>query len=110
MKVVTMACYLCTIGFSFSGAVLVAVLAGLIAVPGWAQTSSPAASSRGYRIAGTLVSKADGRPLARAKVIVRDTKDAKNSQTLITKEDGKFEFNGLPAGKYSLIGSRRGFL
>jgi hypothetical protein len=29
---------------------------------------------------------------------------------MITGEDGKFEFSGLPAGKYSLEGAKRGFI
>jgi hypothetical protein len=57
-----------------------------------------------------VVSKADGRPLARARITVRDTKDAKKFQSLLTAEDGKYEFSGLPAGKYSLTGAKRGFI
>ena len=29
---------------------------------------------------------------------------------MVTSEDGKYEFSGLPAGKYSLTGARRGFI
>jgi hypothetical protein len=64
----------------------------------------------GFRIAGTVVSKADGHPLARARVSVRDVKDAQKFQFMITSEDGKFEFSGIPAGKYSLEGAKRGFI
>jgi len=64
----------------------------------------------GYRIAGTVVSKTDGHPLARARITISDAKDAQKSQSLVTAEDGKFEFNGLPAGKYSLHGAKRGFI
>jgi hypothetical protein len=63
-----------------------------------------------YRIAGTVVSKADLRPLARARITVRDAKDSQKFQSMITSEDGKYEFIGLPAGKYSLGGARRGFI
>jgi hypothetical protein len=81
----------------------------------WAgpQTASsvPAAiPAGGYRIAGTVVSKADGRPLARARITVGDAKDSKKSQSKVTSEDGKYEFTGLPAGKYTLTGARRGFI
>lgn len=64
----------------------------------------------GYRIAGTVVSKTDGHPLALARVVIRDVKNQQNFQSLITSEDGKFEFSGLPAGKYSLEGAKRGFI
>ncbi len=80
----------------------------------WAvpQTANAAAtvSGGGYRIAGTVVGKVDGRPLARARITVRDTKDSKQFQSVVTSEDGKYEFSGLPAGKYSLSGARRGFI
>jgi hypothetical protein len=64
----------------------------------------------GYRIAGTVVSKADGRPLARARVTITDAKDSKKFEWIITSEDGKYDFRGLPAGKYSLTGAKRGFI
>ena len=66
--------------------------------------------SGSYRIAGTIVSKADGHPLARARVTIREVKNRKNTESLITAPDGKFEFNALPSGKYSLDGAKRGFI
>ncbi len=56
------------------------------------------------------MSKADHRPLARARITVRDTKDPKVLQSMVTAEDGKFAFDGLLAGKFSLTGARRGFI
>lgn len=64
----------------------------------------------GYRIAGTVVSKTDGHSLARVRVVVRDTKDPQRFQSVVTAEDGKFDFTGVPAGKYSLNGAKRGFI
>jgi hypothetical protein len=72
-----------------------------------AQASTP---SNGYRIAGTVISKTDGHPLARARITVRDVKDSLKFESLVTAEDGKFEFTGVPAGKYSLSGAKRGFI
>lgn len=63
-----------------------------------------------YRIAGTVVSKADTHPLARARILVRDALDRRKFQSMVTSEDGKFEFSGLPVGKYSLEGAKRGFI
>jgi hypothetical protein len=62
------------------------------------------------RIAGTVVSKADSRPLVRTRVTIRDAKDPRKFEFVITSEDGKYEFTGLPAGKYSLTGAKRGFI
>jgi hypothetical protein len=56
------------------------------------------------------VSKTDGHPLARARVVVRDAKDPQKFQALVTAEDGKFDFSRIPAGKYSLNGAKRGFI
>jgi len=63
-----------------------------------------------FRIAGTAVSAAGGSPLARARVSIFDTKNPENTQWMITAEDGRFEFNQLPPGKYSLQGAKRGFI
>jgi hypothetical protein len=71
---------------------------------------SPSRSSGGYRIAGTVVSKTDGHLLARARVTLRDAKDEQRFESIVTSEDGKFEFGELPAGKYSLTGAKRGFI
>src|ERR1700722_3609735 len=70
----------------------------------------PATIPGGYRIAGSVVSKADGSPLGRARVNVRDAKKPQKFQSMVTAEDGKYEFNGVPAGKYSLTGAKRGFI
>jgi Carboxypeptidase regulatory-like domain len=77
----------------------------------WCQTTVPPPAPAGeYRIAGTVVSKSDGHPLDRAGVSVVDVKNGKNFQTLITSEDGRFQFQGLAAGKYSLAGQRQGYI
>ncbi len=67
-------------------------------------------SANGFRVAGTVVSKIDGHPLSRARIVLRDVKNPKNFGTRITADDGKFEFTGIPAGKYSLGGFKKGFI
>jgi len=82
-------------------------------LPSPAQTAStPASGNTGaaYRIAGTIVNQRDGSPLGRARVLASDTKDPKKYEWVITAEDGRFQFTGLPAGKYSLTGTKRGFI
>lgn len=87
---------------------------GLFAAASLGIAQNPPASGKPdsdrYRIAGTVVSKIDGHPLAQARVLVTSVGNSKISQTVVTSEDGKFEFPGLPAGKYSLSGARRGFI
>src|SRR6202158_5037370 len=74
--------------------------------PGIPQT----APGNGYRIAGTIVSKTDGHSLARARVTLRDARNPQKFESIVTAENGKFEFNGLPAGKYDLHGAKRGYI
>jgi Carboxypeptidase regulatory-like domain len=80
-----------------------------IAVSLAAQTSLPGSAAR-YRIAGIVVSKTDGRLLARARVSIGNVKNQKEVFSVVTSDDGKFEFTGLTAGKYFLQGDKRGFL
>jgi hypothetical protein len=79
------------------------------AAPQLASVSSTTPAG-GNRIAGTVVSKNDGRPLAGARVTIRDPKDFQKSEFMVTSEDGKYQFTGLPAGKYALSGGKRGFI
>jgi hypothetical protein len=73
-----------------------------------AQTVSGAAGS--YRVAGTVVSKIDGHPLGRARVTLREVKEPGKFESIITEDDGKFAFQTVPAGKYSLTGAKRGYI
>jgi hypothetical protein len=66
--------------------------------------------SGAYRVAGIVVSKIDSRPLSHARITLRDTKDSHKFQSIIAAEDGKFVFSGVPAGKYSLGGEKKGFV
>jgi Carboxypeptidase regulatory-like domain len=74
------------------------------------QVRNASQADGGYRIAGTVVSIVDGHPLGRARVSLNNEKDSQKLQSVVTSEDGKFQFAGLPAGKYSLLGAKRGFI
>lgn len=62
------------------------------------------------RIAGTVVSRTDDHPLARARVTIANVKDIEKVFSVVTSEDGKYEFTGVAAGKYTLTGAKRGYL
>jgi hypothetical protein len=62
-----------------------------------------------FRIAGTVVSAVGGSPLSRVRVTITDAKNSKNVQSLLTGDDGRFEFQ-VGAGKYALEGAKRGFI
>src|SRR5882724_5073989 len=63
-----------------------------------------------FRVAGTILSAAEGHPLARARVSLQEIKNPQNQIFMITKDDGRFEFANLHAGKYSLAGAKRGYI
>jgi protocatechuate 3,4-dioxygenase beta subunit len=67
-------------------------------------------SSGSFRIAGTIVNAIGGNPLARARVSIFDTRNPQTRQSVITSEDGRFEFKQLSPGKYALQGAKRGFI
>src|ERR1700716_3232840 len=62
-----------------------------------------------FQIAGTIVNSIGGNPLGRARVSILDAHNPKNVQSMVTSEDGRFEFMVSP-GKYALQGAKRGFI
>ncbi len=79
-------------------------------VPLAAQTPVQQLAVGHFRISGTIVSAQGGHPLSRARVSLRDVKNAQNQIFMITGDDGHFAFSNLPAGKYSLTGAKRGYI
>jgi len=63
-----------------------------------------------FKIAGTVVSSTTGAPLSQTRISVADTRDREKVASMITTEDGHFEFSQLKPGKYSLRGAKHGFL
>ena len=61
-------------------------------------------------IAGTVVNAITGAPLGRVRVSIADTRARMQRIEMETGEGGHFEFAHLPAGKYSLQGSRQGYI
>jgi hypothetical protein len=62
-----------------------------------------------YRIAGTVANARVGNALAGCRVTIADAKNQRKMQSVITSDDGRFEFH-VPAGKFSLGGAKRGFI
>jgi hypothetical protein len=73
-----------------------------------AQTSSNAKGS--YRIAGMVVDTASGRPLGLTEVTIALIEGKNLHATYAAGTDGKFSFEGLPAGRYQLSAKRRGYV
>jgi uncharacterized protein (DUF2141 family) len=71
------------------------------------QESSKA--SQTFKIAGTVVSSTTGAPLSQARISIAEIR-GRELTSMITSDDGHFEFSQLKAGKYSLQGAKHGFL
>jgi uncharacterized protein (DUF2141 family) len=80
-----------------------------------AQSQTPAVQEgslvrQTLRIAGTVLSATTSAPLSQARISIVETRDRGKLISMITSEDGHFEFSQLKAGKYSLQGAKRGFI
>jgi hypothetical protein len=71
---------------------------------------TPAPASGLYRIAGTVVNSVTGEPVRRATVAALAEADSHTVASTVTDNDGHFALENLPAAKYQLTASRRGFL
>jgi hypothetical protein len=96
----------------FQGAFLLLALASLSAL---AQTAlspskpvlSPASGL--YRIAGTVIDAVTDEPVRRATISALAMDDSHAVAATETDHEGHFSLEGLPAGKFQLTASRRGF-
>lgn len=70
---------------------------------------APSAAKQGFRITGTVVSALTAQPLARTEVEIGLALKSETLQSLVTADDGRFQFDGLLPGKYWLRATRNGF-
>ena len=64
----------------------------------------------GYRTSGQVLDATSETPIPRCVVEIVDVKRGFGSRTVLTGEDGRFRFEGVPASKYRLSASKPGFL
>src|SRR5712672_4388223 len=64
----------------------------------------------GFKVAGVVISSTAGTPLKDTRVTLVNTRNRREAVWIITGGDGRFEFQGLAAGKYALEGARRGYI
>lgn len=62
-----------------------------------------------YRIAGIVLDSVTGQPLEGAEVTIAPVSALDDAQTFLTSSGGRFLFANVPAGKYRLMASRRGY-
>jgi protocatechuate 3,4-dioxygenase beta subunit len=72
--------------------------------------SQALAAESKFKIAGTVVNSVTGAPLGKARITLMDTANRANILSVITGDDGHFEFYSLYRAKYSLQGAKRGFI
>lgn len=66
-----------------------------------------------FHISGTVVNANDGSPIGRCQVMIDPGPAERRRQSLIktvvTSSDGRFQFNNIPEGKYSLVARHNGY-
>jgi hypothetical protein len=86
------------------------VLAVLLTLPAFPQAQPRSASpSAIYRIAGTVVNSASGEPLRHATVAALSEEDSHTVASVESDAEGRFALLNLPAAKYQLTASKRGY-
>jgi hypothetical protein len=88
---------------------LFAALFGKVVLPAASQNAPPPAANS-YRIAGRVVNAITGEPLRRATVAALAEENSEIVRSVQSDDDGRFALPGLPAGKYPLTASKRGFI
>ena len=85
-----------------SSRTIVVAIACAAAIGVFAQTGT-------YRIAGTVINATTGAPVQGATVAVLAVEDSHRITAAHSANDGRFAVDGLPAGKFQLTASKRGF-
>jgi len=62
-----------------------------------------------YRVAGTVVNASTGEPLGRVSVALLEESNSEMVENTIADREGHFVLEKLPAGKYQLTASKRGY-
>jgi Carboxypeptidase regulatory-like domain len=72
--------------------------------------SSTASVSQSWHISGKVVDTRGGQALARCVVEITPTDHRSPALSFETGDDGRFDFGGVPLGKYELSAAKRGYL
>jgi hypothetical protein len=72
--------------------------------------SSTTSAAQSWHISGKVVDARSGQALTRCVVEITPTDHRSPSLSFETGEDGRFDFGGVPFGKYELSAAKRGYL
>ena len=86
---------------------LISVL--LVSTPALPQTAPQASPTGLYRIAGTVINAATGEPVRHAAVAALSEEESHTIAAVESDSEGHFSLDRLPAAKYQLTASRRGY-
>src|SRR5439155_18910640 len=76
-----------------------------------AQTRDPAARPKATsRISGRILAADTGQPLRRAIVRLLSAEQHESRSTALTDPPGRYQFNNLPEGRYSLTAAKSGYV
>ncbi len=89
-----------------SGLAVAFALAAVISASAQAPSHS---ADNGFRIAGRIVNSSTGEPIPRAAIAALAERDNHTLSSVLSDADGRFSMEHLPAGKYPLTASKRGF-
>jgi hypothetical protein len=78
--------------------------------PAAAPAAAPDSERQRFRISGMVVDAMNGQPLVQARVSISAQGIRDSGQFTLTGEDGRFVFENLAAGHYTLFARRRGYL
>jgi Carboxypeptidase regulatory-like domain len=73
-------------------------------------SASRVTAEEGFRIAGVVVDATSGQPLENARVFIGAPAVPNSGQSVTTAEDGRFTFESLARGHYTLSAAREGYL
>src|SRR6202162_139018 len=80
------------------------------AAAGQQPSSSTASAAQSWHISGKVVDARSGQALARCVVEITPTGHRSQPLSFETGDDGRFDFGGIPLGKYQLSAAKRGYL
>jgi Carboxypeptidase regulatory-like domain len=72
--------------------------------------SSTGSAAQSWHISGKVVDARSGQALARCVVEITPTDQRSPALSFETGDDGRFDFGGVPLGKYELSAAKRGYL
>jgi hypothetical protein len=75
-----------------------------------ALASAQPPQSAQYRISGVVVNATSGVPLSRVRIVMVPVSEPSKETETTTGADGRFAFEGLPAGFWGLYAERKGFV